>query len=371
MNRVCVIFARCRQAAFHKDPVLIPHTIAAELGVPSIFVHTDLEPVVVPQSLRDVVEVVGLGESPSRIVRFQRILNWIRLNAHRFDTLLIYQLTWEAVVWAEAYKMLNASGVCGLKLDLDERSAAMLNERQTTKELCNDALFARSRIDFFSVETKSLQKVVQQYFTNLGKPLVWLPNGISKTFLQEESRAKGNVILSVGRLGTEQKNSELLLSAYLRLPETVRAEWQLWFVGEATPKFQALLSETSEASVKYLGEIRDRERLASIFAESKVFALSSRWESFGLVLLEAAAHGCTLVSTKVGVAEDLIESCGNGYLAEERVDGFTRALMEAVELPDSQRRFLEQEQRVLMEYSWKGICESLLTICDEYRMPLI
>lgn len=371
MNRVCVIFARCRQAAFHKDPVLIPHTIAAELGVPSIFVHADLEPVVVPQSVRDMVEVVSLGESQSRISRFQRILNWVRLNAHRFDTLLIYQLTWEAVVWAEAYKMSNPNGVCGLKLDLDERSATMLKERKTTKELVNDILFRESNIDFFTVETKSLKKVVRPYFARLGKPLVWLPNGISKDFLREESSTKRNVILSVGRLGTEQKNSELLLNAYLRLPRSIRSEWQLWFAGDATSEFRDLLSKTSDTSVKYLGEIRDRDRLASIFASSKVFALSSRWESFGLVLLEAAAYGCTLVSTRVGVAEDLIESCGNGYLASDGIDGFTRSLIEAVELPDSQRSRLQQKERVLIEYSWKGICESLLTICDEYRMPLI
>jgi len=88
------------------------------------------------------------------------------------------------------------------------------------------------------------------------------------------------------------------------------------FVFAGSGALDYMLKECSLPNVKYLGEVRDREKLAKIFSESHVFVLNSYkidgWEElYGIVLLEALASGTCVISTDcIGPKEIVKEEFG-------------------------------------------------------------
>jgi len=105
---------------------------------------------------------------------------------------------------------------------------------------------------------------------------------------------KPPVVLAVGRL-VPQKDVATLLDAFARL--RARRPARLVVLGEG-PLRAALLARAEALGVA--ADVAFPGFMANPFAcmaRAGVFALSSRWEGFGVVLVEALACGCPVVST--------------------------------------------------------------------------
>lgn len=155
-----------------------------------------------------------------------------------------------------------------------------------------------------------------------------IPNPIPPpTSCREVARwpADGPRILTVGTLKA-QKNQALLLDAVARLA-TVRPV-QLAIVGEGEER------AALEAHARQLG-IADRVTLpgfapnpACWYASADLFALSSDYEGFANVLVEALAHGLLVVSTDCpdGPAEVLAGGKFGRLVAPGDIDGLAGAI---------------------------------------------
>lgn len=119
--------------------------------------------------------------------------------------------------------------------------------------------------------------------------------------------APRRIVLGAGRL-TRQKNFELLLRAFARLPElALPTDLGLVIVGEGEEResLERLAIELGiESQVSMPGHVSNPE---AYMAHSDVFVLTSRWEGPGHVLIEALATGvpCVTVDCPSGPAETL------------------------------------------------------------------
>jgi glycogen(starch) synthase len=132
-------------------------------------------------------------------------------------------------------------------------------------------------------------------------------------------------VLFVGRL-ERRKGVDVLLKAAANL---LQAFPQLEFVlvGKETPntelsvsyrasferRFGQRLSITSR--VTFTGWVSDKD-LMQHYADADICCFPSRYESFGLVLLEAMMFGRPIVTTAVGGTREIVEDGGNGLLVE-------------------------------------------------------
>ncbi|MGL5640670.1 MAG: glycosyltransferase, partial [Paraclostridium sp.] len=69
-----------------------------------------------------------------------------------------------------------------------------------------------------------------------------------------------------------------------------------------------------EKQVRFLGDLK-RDDVANLIANSDVFALPSRFETFGVVFIEALALGKPIIASKCGGPEDIVND-KNGLLVE-------------------------------------------------------
>ena len=121
------------------------------------------------------------------------------------------------------------------------------------------------------------------------------------------------VILCVGRL-QPQKDHDTLLRAFALLAKRRRCRLRLAGDGPLWSDLEALATRLGIADrVEFLGHVSDT---GALYRQARVTVLSSRFEGFGLVLIEALAHGCPVVSTDCpsGPA-DVIDSPEVGFLA--------------------------------------------------------
>jgi glycogen synthase len=165
---------------------------------------------------------------------------------------------------------------------------------------------------------------------------------------QRGADGRVNVVL-VGRM-ERRKGIDLFLRAAADLiPQFPQAEFTL--VGKDTP-YTELGTTYREAfareyrdrpeilgRVKFAGQVSEAE-LYRHYADADVVCLPSRFESFGLVLVEAMMFGKPVVASAVGGMQEIVREGVNGLLARpEDAASLTDALRRLLESADLRREF--------------------------------
>ncbi len=102
------------------------------------------------------------------------------------------------------------------------------------------------------------------------------------------------VVVNVGRLST-QKNQSVLIKAFRRVRDEVPSRLAIIGVGKLEKKLKTLVSNLGlKDDVYFLGW---QSNLFKYMKRATVFVLSSDYEGFGNVIVEAMASGCPVVST--------------------------------------------------------------------------
>jgi glycosyltransferase involved in cell wall biosynthesis len=186
------------------------------------------------------------------------------------------------------------------------------------------------RLDALAVLTR---RDLEDYRALLGGDaprLVRIPNTVNGLAL-ETADLDAKVVLAAGRL-TGQKGFDLLIRAWSRVADE-HPDWRLRIHGrgQARAALKALIAELDLAgSVELRGGAHD---LGARMREASVYALSSRFEGFPLVLLEAMGQGMAVVAFDCPTGPgDVIEDGRNGLLVPHKdVDALAASLLEMIE----------------------------------------
>ena len=123
------------------------------------------------------------------------------------------------------------------------------------------------------------------------------------------------------------KNVESLIEAFARLPRSLRDRYDLVVVGDLRRRSD-LRRDVSrrglEEQVRFPGIVDDNQ-LVQWYQRADLFVFPSRYEGFGLPVLEAMACGCPVVSSN---ASSLPEVAGEGALLVDpgNIEGLAQAM---------------------------------------------
>lgn len=136
----------------------------------------------------------------------------------------------------------------------------------------------------------------KNYMGNKLKKLIVLPNPLSIPVLNSPNPVRQKKILAVGRVDAWHcKGFDLLIKAWIQI-ERLYPEWVLEIAGEYTSKkeLDKLIADAGiENRVVFSGFHFD---VGQLYQSAEVFVLSSRYEGFGMVLLEAMSQGCACIA---------------------------------------------------------------------------
>ncbi len=288
------LFTRLENVHLLKDVGMIPYMLHRDFGVNSILVSAKNEADY--SYLKNEVKGLKLQFLPkNKISPMIPACKYVWNHAAEIDVLNVYHLNLSSFLYLLIYKLRKKpTGKGYLKLDMDlkgYRRLFMKNPVGLIKRL------TMMLADVVSVETTVLsQKLRVKY----GRKVLYIPNGFYAPEPVKEFN-KENIILTVGALGTYAKATDTLLRAFAGA--AAGNDWKLELVGPIAPEFRSFIREFMKKHpdlkdrINFTGEIRDKARLAEIYRRAKIFVLPSRSESFGIVLLEAAASGDFLITT--------------------------------------------------------------------------
>ena len=179
------------------------------------------------------------------------------------------------------------------------------------------------------------------------------------------------IILYVGRFAPIKGLDCLLKSfSYLTHPSLPRLI-MVGGDGEHSPMLRQLQSKAKalhiENRLMFAGRV-DQETLSQYYSAVDVLVVSSYYESFGLVAMEAMACGTPVVTTPVGAMEKIVKDGVTGYVAKDTDPQHYARLIEAILLKQQQKVLSPAKIRAsVSEFAWSRSASLLL---DAYRAAL-
>jgi glycosyltransferase involved in cell wall biosynthesis len=175
--------------------------------------------------------------------------------------------------------------------------------------------------------------------------------------------ADAPLLLAIGRL-IEQKDHTTLLRAFARIRETTPdAQLAILGWGRLESDLHRLSAELGlTGSVHIPGRVEPRDWLA----RADVFVHTSRWEGFGIVLLEAMLAGLPVVATRVSAVPEIVVDEETGLLTEPGdAAGIAAAVGALIAAPDRRNTFGEAGRaRARQEFSVARMAERTVAVYE-------
>ena len=175
---------------------------------------------------------------------------------------------------------------------------------------------------------------------NLDSQVIYNPLTLKPCGRADVSHKK---FLAIGRFAHAHKGFDILIEAFAQFAERNK-DWTLEIVGEGPEEtlYRTMITEYKLADRVQICPFTNN--VQKHYAGASVYVLSSRWEGFGLVLIEAMSHGLPLISSRLPVTEELLEGKNVSYFFEsENVD-----------------QLVEQMHRMAHEADWQVMSKCAL-----------
>ena len=147
-----------------------------------------------------------------------------------------------------------------------------------------------------------------------------------KIFIPDLSVEKENIILSIGRI--QEQKGQLQTIEFLNNFKKIQNDFKCYFIGGPSGKHgneylhelkQTIKNFNLDKHVEFLGDLPQTE-IIELFKKAKLLIHTSKFETFGLVAIEANTMGVPVLTTNNGSLMEIIENNKNGYLSENLID---------------------------------------------------
>ena len=193
------------------------------------------------------------------------------------------------------------------------------------------------------------ENIKKTYPSFLKKRIVPLPNPVNiPTIVREHNVSSTGCILNVGRLD-KQKDQATLIRAFDEIVKKYPG-WKLHIIGQGKlkPQLDKLVNELGVKDDVLMQDCTDD--ISSAYLDADIFAISSLYESFGLVTAEAMAHGLPVVGfSDCPGTNELIVDGETGILVDgdDRVKAFAKGIETLILEPKRRRNFgLKGRERI-------------------------
>ena len=203
----------------------------------------------------------------------------------------------------------------------------------------------------------------------------YIPNIVNDSFFQQNineltTHLEKKRIISICHLN-KNKNTELLIQAFSQfIRQSLLRDVELIIGGDGEER-EALENLVKDLdlveSVKFLGGLT-RQSVKEEIQKSSIFVISSHYETFGVVAIEALALGKPVLSTKCGGPESIVTPKVGILVENNSVNDLARGMLDLYEhLNDYHPN--ELKAYCLENFSEQAIVSKLTQVYSEYCGP--
>jgi glycosyltransferase involved in cell wall biosynthesis len=230
-----------------------------------------------------------------------------------------------------------------------------------------------SRVDAVVVCSNDLGRKVIEVFGDAVVPRV-IHNGLDALAFVAMASAStplaGRNILNVAKF-EEKKGQDVLIRAFALIADDY-GDVDLVLIGASDKALPALkelcANEGMEKRVRFLPDT-PHEKVADYYRLATIFALPSRQEPFGIVLLEAGAFGLPVVASSVGgIPEILTDGLTGRLVAPDDPAELARCLRMVLDSPESARDMgARLRHHVLSNFTWTSAHDKYVALATGGR----
>jgi glycosyltransferase involved in cell wall biosynthesis len=229
-----------------------------------------------------------------------------------------------------------------------------LSRRERAEILALERAMYGEAFHVFVMGAQALDSLVSDYGVDPSRVTI-VGGGVNFDSLPEAVGPSADpLILFVGR-DFERKGGHCLIQAF----GGVRRE-----LPDATLHIVGVPEQFGAPGVVSHGSVPSRQQLGDLYRRARVFCLPSRYEPWGLVLVEAMAHGLPCIGTTTGSMPDILDNGRAGLLVApddpgELADAVIRLLSEdhlARTVGSSGRRRVEER------FTWERVADRMAPI---------
>ena len=311
----------------------------------------------------------------------KRLRNYI--ISHRIDVLINqwvvpFYATW---VWKLAIRGTNCQvysvhhnppdtnmHIQALKKKIDEGRRYLKGLYWFVREISRLSLaFCINNSHKFIVLSPSFVPVAKQ-FSRVSKEDIFLaipnPNPISAC---DDVITKEKEILYVGRIEYNQKRTDRVIDVWKEL-EPLYPDWKLTIVGDGVDRedLQKRINEYGLKQVEITGFVNPQE----YYKRASILLLTSEYEGFGLVIVEAMTYGVVpVVYNSFKTASDLISNGYNGVLVEKpfETQKFKKAIQDLMDDADYLNAMSHNGRVVSEEFSMDNVVKEWYNVIGVYE----
>ncbi len=297
-------YRRWNNVELMKDKGLVGYTLAKEIGAKPIIFFCDEE-----ESYDYADELIGLEliKTDKATGMKRPYYNFLQQNYEKMDIVMLNGIYFETLDFLDEYRKLRPDGkvFCGLDM-----SFIWLNRMEWHHPVVQKCA---SQCDWIATSCRQVRDGLNRH-KDVNFCCHYFPNGFynpKNLPIVADVNQKENIILTVGRIGTPEKNNEELLEAFALIAHQIPT-WSVRLVGNVAPKFQSYIdtyfSKYPELldRVIFTGGIYDKAALYKEYAKAKIFAITSPKEGgTPNVYAEALFHGCMFATSTIDAADDI------------------------------------------------------------------
>jgi GalNAc-alpha-(1->4)-GalNAc-alpha-(1->3)-diNAcBac-PP-undecaprenol alpha-1,4-N-acetyl-D-galactosaminyltransferase len=211
--------------------------------------------------------------------------------------------------------------------------------------------------------SKEIENILNQDYSLKNTATILNPIIIDNNYKIKENLSKYQpYIVSVGRLNT-QKNFEMLIRAYSKT--NTQEKTKLLIVGEGSERIkleQLIKSLKLENKVLLIGQ---RENIKDYYLQSEIYILSSSFEGFPNVLVEALSNNCACIATNCPTGpNEIIINEKNGLLIENENQEEMSKVIDKLYIDEDLKNKLKDNSIKLIEHlKLEKIAKSWIEIC--------
>ena len=190
---------------------------------------------------------------------------------------------------------------------------------------CEKIVMTSSNIITASSEFENML-IADTYKVDENKIKKIIPGVDREIFSPDLSIKRENIFLSIGRI--QEQKGQLQTLEFLNNFKKIENDFRCIFIGGPSGKYgdeylleleQTVKDFNLETHVEFLDNL-EQTKIIELLNKAKLLIHTSRFETFGLVAIEANTMGVPVLTINNGSLMEIIENNKNGYLSENLID---------------------------------------------------